>query len=127
MRRRNLPTVTALSCTFIRHPMGNEILKLRFYVSAVERLFPDDAGGSLVGVCIGAVPPYAVDYVRGPSTLHDEANGFLIPDWAMWDVSYSGGLEPVDSKDSMSLYRAEGTFRLLESQCHESKCHSRQS
>lgn len=126
MRRRNLPTAAALSCTFIRHPMINEILKLRFDVSAVERLFPDDAGNSPVSVCIGAVPPYAVDYVRGPSALHDKANGFLIPDWAMRDVSY-GSLEQVESKDSKLRYQAEGTFRLLESQCHESKCHSRQS
>jgi hypothetical protein len=126
MRRRNLPTVGALSCAFIRHPMINEILKLRFDVSAVERLFPDDAGDSLVSVCIGAVPPYAVDYVRGPSALHDKADGFFIPNWAMRDVSY-WSLERVERKEGKSPYQAEGTFRLLESQCHESNCQSRQS
>lgn len=71
MRRRNLPTFAALSGTFIRHPLINEILKLRFDISAVERLFPDDAGFTLMRLLIGAVPSYAVDYMRGSGAFHD--------------------------------------------------------
>jgi hypothetical protein len=70
--------------------MINEIPKLCFDLCTVERLFPDDTGGSLVGLLVRAVPPYAIHYVRGPSALHDEANGVLIPDWGMRDVSCSG-------------------------------------
>ena len=90
MWRRDLPTVAALSGIFIRHPMINETLELRFDVSAVKRFFPDDTGGSLVGLLIRTVPPYAVHDVRGPGALHDEANGFLIPHWAMRGVSCNG-------------------------------------